>query len=95
MGGVTAVTLLQSEIPAHNHNAVVNTFDSGDANVATGNALAKSSNASVYNTATSPVAVMSDKTLMLVGNNLPHNNMQPYLTLNFCIALQGVYPPRG
>jgi microcystin-dependent protein len=31
----------------------------------------------------------------ICGGDQPHNNMQPYLTLNFCIALQGVFPPRG
>ncbi len=33
--------------------------------------------------------------LSLVGGSLPHNNLMPYLTLNFCIAMQGVFPPRG
>jgi microcystin-dependent protein len=93
-GGSPTVTLLQSEIPVHNHNAVVNNFDFGDANVPTSNALAKSSNASVYNTATSPLTTMSANTLATVGGGQPHNNMQPYLALNFCIALQGIYPPR-
>jgi len=37
---------------------------------------------------------MSAQAIGLSGGNLPHNNMQPFLTLNFCIALQGVYPPR-
>ncbi len=37
---------------------------------------------------------MSIQEVSLVGNNQPHNNMMPYITLNFCIALQGVYPPR-
>jgi microcystin-dependent protein len=31
----------------------------------------------------------------IAGSGFPHNNMMPYLTLNFCIALQGIFPPRG
>ena len=41
-----------------------------------------------------PNVSMSDNALAPAGGDQPHNNMQPYLTLNFCIALQGVYPPR-
>ncbi len=37
---------------------------------------------------------MSPQALSLTGSSQPHNNLQPYLTLNFCIALQGIYPPR-
>jgi microcystin-dependent protein len=38
---------------------------------------------------------MAAQSLPLTGNSQPHNNMQPYLTLNFCIALQGIFPPRS
>jgi microcystin-dependent protein len=38
---------------------------------------------------------MSPNEIAPMGGNLPHNNLQPYLTLNFCIAMQGVFPPRG
>ena len=41
-----------------------------------------------------PVATFADAALAPAGGDQPHNNMQPYLTLNFNIALQGVYPPR-
>jgi microcystin-dependent protein len=37
---------------------------------------------------------MSNQALAPAGGDMPHNNMMPYLTLNFCIALQGVFPPR-
>ena len=40
-------------------------------------------------------AQLGPEALAPAGGDLPHNNMQPYLTLNFCIALQGVFPPRG
>jgi microcystin-dependent protein len=38
---------------------------------------------------------MASTTVAVTGGNLPHNNMQPYLTLNFCIALQGIFPARS
>ena len=41
-----------------------------------------------------PLVAMSDQALAPAGGDQPHNNMQPYLTLYFCIALQGVFPPR-
>jgi microcystin-dependent protein len=40
-------------------------------------------------------AVMAFQTIATNGGDQPHNNRQPYLTLNFCIALQGVFPPRA
>jgi microcystin-dependent protein len=40
------------------------------------------------------LVAMSDNAVAPAGGDQPHNNLQPYLTLNFCIALQGVYPPR-
>ena len=38
---------------------------------------------------------MASEMVAVVGGNQPHNNLMPYLTLNFCIALQGVFPPRS
>ena len=48
----------------------------------------------LYNTAVSLTA-LSPNAIAPAGGSQPHNNLQPYLTLNFCIALQGVFPPRG
>jgi microcystin-dependent protein len=39
-------------------------------------------------------ATLAPEALSIAGGGLPHNNMQPYLTLNFCIALQGIFPQR-
>ncbi len=93
-GGSQTVTLLASEIPLHTHGLRA-VPDPGDTNLPTGNALARSSGSAIYNVATSPLVAMNPGTLGITGGGQPHNNMQPYLTLNFCIALQGVYPPRG
>lgn len=91
-GGSETVSLLESEIPSHNHTMMaINDF--GDTNQPTGNGFARSTGASVYGTAGN-TANFSDKMLAPTGGDQPHNNMQPYLTLNFVIALQGVFPPR-
>jgi microcystin-dependent protein len=55
--------------------------------------LTRSSGGSAYNSAFT-AAAMNANALAPAGGGQPHNNMQPYLTLSFCIALQGVYPPR-
>lgn len=93
-GGQETVTLLESEIPAHNHR--LNFLNStATSTIPAGNQFAKSpqNNASVYTSQTNNLKPAS--TLAPSGGNQPHNNMQPYLTLNFCIALQGIYPPRS
>jgi microcystin-dependent protein len=94
-GGSETVTLLQSEMPGHSHalfaNAVVGDTNAPDPGVS----LARSSNATAYQTTTNQNLVsFNNLALSPSGGGLPHNNMMPYLTLNFCIALQGVYPPR-
>ena len=48
----------------------------------------------LYNTTTTPLAMMSENALAPAGGDQPHNNMMPYLTFYFNIALQGVFPPR-
>ncbi|MBL7783841.1 MAG: phage tail protein [Saprospiraceae bacterium] len=92
MGGVQSVTLLESEIPSHNHN-VMTVNDTGDTNQPANNGVARSSGASVFGSAGGTVT-MGLNSIAVTGSSFPHNNMQPYLVLNFVIALQGVYPPR-
>jgi microcystin-dependent protein len=95
MGGSENVTLLASEIPAHTHNLMASGTLSSKPSP-TGHALAKVSGATPYAAPTgAPLVQFSDTALAPAGGNLPHNNMQPYLTLNFNIALQGVYPSRS
>jgi microcystin-dependent protein len=48
----------------------------------------------MYTSLTTPIVQMNQNAIVVQGGSLPHNNMMPYLTLNFCIALQGVYPAR-
>lgn len=93
-GGSETVSLLESEIPAHSHQVRV-TAQPGDISSPEGVTLARSSGANVYATAASPPVSMSFDQLTPAGGDQPHNNMQPYLTCYFNIALQGIYPPRG
>ncbi|MFO1495717.1 MAG: tail fiber protein [Lysobacterales bacterium] len=93
MGGTETVSLLESEIPSHSH-AVNTTNQIGEDRVPNNTeAMARSTGGLLYGAATSLVA-MSPNALTPAGGDAPHNNMQPYLTVYFCIALQGVYPPR-
>jgi microcystin-dependent protein len=92
-GGSETVTLLQSELPAHSHFLSVSQADALEPSPG-GQQLATGIGIGMY--AVPPASVqLSPAALSLVGGSLPHNNMMPYLTLNFCIALQGIFPPRG
>ena len=101
MSGVESITLPQSEIPVHTHALSGCDSDATDASPSgqlaalgkwdTGTAFGTTG---AYSTTTPPNAIMSFQALSLAGGGLPHNNMQPYLTLNFCIALQGIFPQR-
>jgi microcystin-dependent protein len=95
-GGSETVTLLESEIPAHSH-ALNASNDAALTNVPAGGTLSRpfGRGNNLFSTTTSPLAPMSDQALAPAGGDQPHNNLQPYLTFYFCIALQGVFPPRG
>jgi microcystin-dependent protein len=93
--GEPTVTLLQTEMPAHAHFMMAAT-DIADQNTPSPTrVLTISNNGSAYAPGNSPVTQMAPLALAVQGGSLPHQNMMPYLTLNFCIALQGVFPPRG
>jgi microcystin-dependent protein len=93
-GGSETVSLLESEIPAHSHALRAATQDPGD--VFTPTPATSLGQASLYQTTVnSNLALMSGNTLAPAGGDAPHNNLMPYLTFYFCIALQGVFPPRG
>jgi len=95
--GSESVTLLVSEIPAHAHGVGFALSADGNSISPAGSVWAQSAAgrgaAALYQNGapTGPVQLQS---LNVAGGGLPHNNMQPYLTLNFCIALQGVFPAR-
>ena len=91
--GTESVTLLQSEIPAHAHQI---SGDTGIANSqdAANNLFARPFGGGNMYRAGGPTATMATEAISPTGGSLPHSNMQPYLTLLFCIAMQGVFPPR-
>jgi len=51
--------------------------------------------ANAYSSTATGLQAMNPQALGIAGGSLPHNNMQPYLTMNFCIAMQGIFPPRS
>jgi microcystin-dependent protein len=95
VGGSETVTLLATEMPVHSHALNASNQPGEDPTPGPAEALARSVGASLYQTTTTPVVAMSPNQVGVVGGSLPHNNMMPYLTLNFCIALQGVFPQRS
>ena len=88
------VTLLESEIPSHSHAARVHRAADSTSRIPAGEQPATGIGVSACTSTGSPNANLDPKALAPAGGDQPHNNMQPYLTLNFCIALQGVFPPR-
>ena len=96
IGGSQTVTLLQTEMPAHSHNLqgalALATTSIPNANVA----FAKGTGGNSYKKpAFGATSIMAPEALALTGGSQPHNNMMPSLVLNYCIALQGIFPPRG
>lgn len=92
-GGSETVSLIESEIPAHSHTPRASEAD-GLERSPVGQLPATGIAISMFQ-APGPVVQMSPFALAPAGGGQPHNNMMPYLTLNFCIALQGVFPPRS
>lgn len=98
--GSETVTLLTTEMAQHNHG-LVGTTNTGTAVTSSNAQLAHAfsgiksqSFVGNYMTTNAPQTGMAGA-LSIAGSSFPHNNMQPYLALNFCIALQGVFPPRS
>jgi microcystin-dependent protein len=96
--GEASLTLITSEMPNHVHTMTGETL--ANANLKTPSAavtLAKlPAGSNLYQSTTNANLVqMAPQALSVAGGGLPHNNMQPYLTLVFIIAMQGVFPPRS
>lgn len=94
--GEDAHTLSINEIPAHYHmvNASAPTASGTNVNVAQGNYLSNSAPAEIYNSgAGAPkLTTLASASISNYGGSQPHNNLQPYLVLNFIVALQGIFP---
>ena len=103
--GAASVTLLQSGIPSHNHSLAVSSATGTTTSASGGQPGSGKISAGGKGGATTTVRLYSPNpaqattglapsALSTAGSSLPHNNLMPYLGLNFCIALQGVFPPR-
>ena len=87
-GGEQAHTLTNAEVPTHTHPANVSSSN-GDQSFANGNVLAAAAN--LYS-APNNLTALHPTSITSVGGSQAHLNMQPFLTLSFCIALQGIFP---
>jgi microcystin-dependent protein len=93
-GGSETVTLLQSEIPAHSHSLIASLSD-GNSQSPVGQLPAAGVGGITMYASPGQVTSLAPGALAPTGGSAPHNNLQPYLTFNFCIALQGIFPPRS
>jgi len=94
-GGASAVTLLTSEVPTHTHTFQADNGRPATVKDATNNAISKTSSSNlIFAKPGGTLAQMNQGFLSPYGGNQPHNNMMPYLTLNWVIAMQGIYPAR-
>jgi microcystin-dependent protein len=93
--GETAHTIINSEMPAHNHlvnatGSIATTDDPSDGGL--NDALLAAAGVNIYNGANSINTTLNPAAVTSVGGSQAHDNMSPYLTLSFCIALQGIFP---
>lgn len=93
MGGTETVTLTPQQLAAHSHGAAAN---SGVGNAyAPTNAFWSADAGGANEYAATPNVSMAADALALTGGTNPHGNLQPYLVINYCIALQGIFPQRN
>ena len=91
--GVESVTLISTQLPMHQHGVVV-ARDGTRTSSPSGNLLA-SGEADVYTHDTGSAVQMSPQEITLAGGSQAHPNLQPYLCVNFVIALEGIFPSRS
>lgn len=101
VGGVENVTLISTQMPQHTHLFLANTA-AGTTGVPTGGYLSASPktgsgpNAATLNTyATTANTQLNPGSIGIAGGSQAHENMQPYLTLTYCIAMEGIFPSRN
>ncbi len=94
-GGSETVTLISTQMPAHNHSLNVSS-QQGEAETPVGTVLAADNNAQILNYRASPIdGTMNPAAIGVAGGSQPHNNMSPFLCVNFIIAMEGIYPSRN
>ncbi len=94
LGGEETVSLTGSQTASHTHSVNASTVAADQQSPAANVPAAEPSGQTMFY-APSPGSTMASDTLAAAGQGFPHNNMQPYLTVNFCIALTGIFPSRG
>jgi microcystin-dependent protein len=94
IGGEENHTLTLQEMAAHNH-PVQGTSVTANQNNPASNALAASSGFQLYTTQIASLMPLDPNTIANGGGSQPHSNLQPYLVLNFIIALEGIFPSRN
>jgi len=92
--GEQTVALLVSQTPTHNHTPMSVTRPATQSTPGN-NSFAESTAGNIYSTSTSPLTQMNAAAIGLFGGGQPHNNLMPYLGLNWIIALQGIFPARS
>jgi len=92
--GEEAHVLTNAEIPGHTHQLQVSNATADNA-VPDGRVLARSTTTDPNWTTPGATVNMASEAITVTGNGQGHQNMQPFLTLNFCIALQGLFPSRN
>ena len=93
--GVESETLTEAQLPNHTHSARGTTTRAAEFEPTALSSLARSSNPIYQSDTSTNLTYMNERVLSATGGNLAHDNMQPYLVLNFIIALQGLYPSRS
>ncbi len=89
--GIDTVTLVEAQIPSHKHTLRAYASGTSTANPG-GSSLG---NRPMYQTSTADLVDMASEAAGTTGGGQAHTNLQPYLTLNFCIALVGIFPSRS
>ncbi len=94
-GGTEMVSLTEAQMPNHTHSnmAAIQPASANTPNDTT--SMARSVGANAYNSNPTTAIPMNDGALLNTGGSQPHNNLQPFLVMNFIIALQGLYPSRS
>ncbi|WP_266158282.1 phage tail protein [Dyella silvatica] len=93
-GGTETVSLTQSTMPQHTHLVMANTQAATVKNPANAT-YASTPSETLYGASSNNIVPINPAQIFPVGGNLPHDNMQPYLVINFNIALTGIFPSRG